>query len=131
MKSFILCCFIALAFSCSASAQLRISAKDAGSHIGDSVTVIAQVFGGKLFPSNNMILLDLGGKHPDQQLTVMIPGTCKANFTDKPESDYTGKTVTVAGKIIDYKGKPEIVVCDPSQLKIVMMDNVRQKPMRK
>ena len=29
-----------------------------------------------------------------------------------------GKTITVTGKVIDYKGKPEIEVTDPKQLTI-------------
>jgi micrococcal nuclease len=117
----ILALFVVL--SVKASAQTIIAAKDAAKHIGETVTITEKVFSGKYFENNKMTLLDLGGYNPNQLLTVMIPGADKEKFKGNPEVDYKGKEVSVTGKIVDYKGKPEIVVTDPKQLKVVMVDN--------
>jgi hypothetical protein len=63
-------------------------------------------------------LLDLGGFHPNQQLTVVIKGQDRSRFTGKPEEYFKGKAVCVTGTIIDYKGKPEIVITDPKDIKL-------------
>jgi len=130
MKRLMICCIALAAFIYSAKAQTVIASKDAAKHIGDSVTVTAKVFGGKLFTPSNMTLLDLGGENPNQDLTVMIGGLDRAKFSGAPEVDYKGKDVTVTGKIISYKGKPEIVVTNPKQLKLVMVDNMRNVPVK-
>jgi DNA/RNA endonuclease YhcR with UshA esterase domain len=77
-----------------------------------------------------MTLLDVGGYNPNQDLTIMIAGTDRSKFKGKPEEDYKGKEVTVIGKVIDYKGKPEIIVTDPSQIKVVLTDNVVPVPFK-
>ena len=104
-----------------ACAQKIIAAKDAAKHIGDSVTITAKVFGGKVFDTN-MILLDVGGYNPNQELTLMIPATAKEKFKGRPDVDYKGKDVTITGVIINFKGKPEIVLNGPKQIKLVMFD---------
>jgi DNA/RNA endonuclease YhcR with UshA esterase domain len=122
-KTLALIGFVAL-FAFNVTAQTKISPKEAEKHINETVTVTGKVFSGKLITSNNMTLLDIGGFNPNQELTVMIEGTNRGKFKGKPEEDYKGKEVTVTGKIIDFKGKPEIVVTEPEQIKVVMADNV-------
>ncbi|QKJ32803.1 hypothetical protein HQ865_24620 [Mucilaginibacter mali] len=109
-----------------AGAQTVIPAKEAAKHIGETVSITDKIFGGKYFENSKMTLLDMGGYNPNQVLTIMIPGADKDKFKGNPEADYKGKDVTVTGKIIDYKGKPEIIVNDPKQLKLVMIDNVNK-----
>jgi hypothetical protein len=92
-----------------AHAQTAIAAKDAKAHIGETVTVIDTVYGGKLL-SSNMTLIDVGGRYPHELLTIMIPAADRSKFSGSPETDWKGKAVSVTGKIIDYKGKPEIVI---------------------
>lgn len=111
------------------SAQTQIAAKDAAKHIGDSVSITDKVFGGKLFTPSNMTLLDIGGYNPNQLLTIMIPGADRGKFKGQPEVDYKGRNVTVIGKLILYKNKPEIVVTDPKQLSLVLTDNKQNPPL--
>ncbi len=114
-----LCIFSLFALLADASgAQISIAAKDAKAHIGDTITITDKVYGGKLL-SSNMTLIDLGGYYPNQLLTVMIPPASRDKFSGKPEVDWKGKQVTVTGKVIDYKGKPEIVVTEASAVKVV------------
>ncbi|MDB5144531.1 MAG: hypothetical protein JWQ66_3244 [Mucilaginibacter sp.] len=86
-----------------------IEAKDAAGHLNENVTVTAKVYGTKDFSS--MILVNVGAAYPDSPLTVVLRGDAKALSTQ-----IDGKTITVTGKVIDYKGKPEIVVTDKGQL---------------
>jgi len=123
-KLLVLISFIAM-FAFTASAQTKIAPKEASKHINETVTVTGKIFGSKFFANNNMTLLDVGGYNPNQELTIMIAGADRPKFKGKPEDDYKGKEVTVTGKIIDFKGKPEIVVTDPEQIKVVMSDNVK------
>jgi len=113
----ILTLFIAL-FAFKASAQTAIAAKDAAKHIGENVTICDKVYSTKLLDGANITFLDLGGNHPDQLLTLVIKGDDRAKFKGQPEVDYKGKDVCVTGVLVDYKGKPEIIVSDPAQLKL-------------
>ncbi|KKM72501.1 hypothetical protein LCGC14_1419860, partial [marine sediment metagenome] len=40
-------------------------------------------------------------------------------FPEPPEEYYLNKTVRTRGLIKEYKGRPEIVITDPSQIEIV------------
>jgi hypothetical protein len=110
--------FISLLFLfASTSAQTKISAKDAPTHIGETVTVCDKVYSTKLIDGSNMTLLNLGGYYPNQLLTVVIKGADRSKFKDAPESFYKDKNICVTGKIVDYKGKPEIVISGPDEVK--------------
>ena len=99
------------------NAQTTIAAKDAKAHIGETVTVSDKVFGGKLL-SSNMTLIDVGAYYPNQLLTIMIPPASRGKFPGRPEVDWKGKVVSVTGKVVDYRGKPEIIINDASQIKV-------------
>lgn len=115
---------VALFTTFTASAQAKIEAKEASKHINETVTVTGKIFSGKLIASNNMTLLDVNGYNPNQDLTVMIAAADRSKFKGKPEEDFKGREVTITGKIIDYKGKPEIVVTEPDQIKLMLADRV-------
>lgn len=123
MKKLVILGLFSLIMIGTASAQTVIAAREAAKHIGDSVTVTDKIFGGKLFTPSNLTLLDMGGYNPNQLLTIMIAGADRGKFKGQPEVDYKGKEVTVTGKLILYKNKPEIVITDPKQLKPVLTDN--------
>lgn len=116
MKYIITLLFVGCLAYC-ANAQTVISAKDAKAHIGETVTITDKVYGGKLL-SSNMTLFDIGGRYPNELLTVMIPPADRSKFSGQPEVDWKDKTVTVTGKVIDYRGKPEIVINDPKALTV-------------
>ena len=122
-KITLLTAFISL-IACSLSAQTRIAAKVAAKHLNETVTIADKVYSTKLIENTNMVLLDLGGEHPNQLLTVVIKGRDRAKFNGKPEEYYKGRDVTVTGKLIDYRGKPEIVVSSPDDLKLTLNDNI-------
>jgi DNA/RNA endonuclease YhcR with UshA esterase domain len=116
-KIFFISAFVLL-FAFKASAQKIIAAKDAASHINETVTVCDKVFSTKLISSSNMTFLDLGGFHPNQLITIVIKGEDRSKFKNAPDEYYKGKNVCITGTVIDYKGKPEIIVSDSTQIKI-------------
>lgn len=123
MKKILLINVLALLFAFTASAQKVISASDAAKHINEKVTICEKVFSSKLITPSNMTFLDLGGFHPNQLLTVVIKGEDRSKFKDAPDEYFKGRNICVTGTVIDYKGKPEIVVSDPGQIKISLQDN--------
>lgn len=86
-----------------------IDIKDAAAHLNETVTLTAKVYGSRDFGS--MILLNLGAAYPDSPLTVVLRGDARSLSTG-----IDGKTITITGQLMDYKGKPEIVVTDKNQL---------------
>jgi micrococcal nuclease len=128
-KLLILTAFAAL-FIYKASAQATIAVKNAARHIGQTVKICDKVVDGKLITPSNATQLDIGGDNPNQQLTIMIPAADRAKFKGHPEVDYRGKDIIVTGKLATYKGKPQIIVSNPKQIKIVLMDNMRMPPVQ-
>jgi DNA/RNA endonuclease YhcR with UshA esterase domain len=114
----------------SATAQTKIPAKDAAKHLNETVTISDKVYSTKLIENTNMVLLDLGGEHPNQYLTVVIRGEDRSKFNSRPEEYYKGREVIVTGKLIDYRGKPEIVVSSPDDLKLNMNDGIIKQPIK-
>lgn len=99
-------------------AQTEIKIEDAAKHEGDSVTICTKVFGGRYFENSNRAptLLNAGAKYPDAPLTIVIFGENRINFKNKPEEFYTDKNICVTGRIVIYKGKPEIIITTEEQI---------------
>jgi DNA/RNA endonuclease YhcR with UshA esterase domain len=117
-KIILLTCLVAAISVTRSSAQTNISAKDAAKHINEKVTVCDQVFGGKFLSGPNITLIDVGGSHPNELLTLFIKGDDRKKFKTPPEEAFKGKKVCVTGQVIDYKGKPEIIITDTAQIKL-------------
>ena len=99
-------------------AQKPVKLEEIASHIGDSVVVSGKVYSTRYFENakDAPTLLNLGEPFPNQLLTVVVYGPYRKNFKDTPETVYKDKTVQVTGKVELYKGKPQIIVQDASQL---------------
>lgn len=96
--------------------KIAIDAPLPATSIAGDTNVCDKFYGGKVL-SSGMVLLNLGGAYPDQKLTVVIKAEDRSKFKDAPDIYYDGKKVCVTGHVEMYKGKPEIVVTDPSQIK--------------
>jgi DNA/RNA endonuclease YhcR with UshA esterase domain len=130
MKSFTLTTSFSVLFIVSAYAQATVSVKNAVKHIGQTVSVCDKVIDEKLVLPANNILLNIGSDNPAQMLTMMIRAADRDKFKGKPEIDYRGKDIIVTGKVVLYKGIPEIVVSDPNHLKLVLVDNPKNPVLR-
>lgn len=105
------------AFSLTSFGQAAIAANDAAKHLNENVVVCGVLFGGKYLNNADITLLDVGGNHPNEQLTLVIKGEDRKKFKAPPEDALKGKQVCITGQIVDYKGKPEIIITDPEQIK--------------
>jgi hypothetical protein len=90
---------------------------DAASHIGESATVCGVVASTEYEPDERSqpTLLDLGKPFPNAVFTAVIYGMDRAKFGN-PEITLRGKRICVTGPITYYRGKPEIVLTEPSEL---------------
>lgn len=111
----------------SAFAQMQIKIEDAAKHAGDSVKICSKIYGGKYLESakNSPTFLNVGGSYPDALLTLVIWNDNRKLFKKPPEEYYKGAQVCITGRIKIVKGKPEMIVSNPDQIKEVIIDKVK------
>lgn len=98
--------FTAVSFS-----QDEISSKDAKNFMGETKTVkgvVASVFTAK----SGTVLINFDEVHPNATFVAVIKKDSGITF----DNIVKGSTLTVTGKIEDFKGKPEIVITEQSQI---------------
>ena len=101
------------------AAQTTIPATEAKNHIGERTTVCGQVMSTHYAAKTkgSPTFLNLDEPYPRQIFTILIWGNDRTKFGD-PETKYGNKRVCVTGLIKDYKGVPEVVAEQPSQIEI-------------
>ena len=85
-----------------------IAITDANKYFGKQVTICEHVYGIKEYPATTQI--NLGGKFPNNPLTIIIFAKNYSKFSKSPVELFTDKNVCVKGKIEEYKGKFQIVL---------------------
>ncbi|WP_445474330.1 thermonuclease family protein [Methanococcoides methylutens] len=95
-----------------------ISYLDAGRYVGQTVTVEGTVVRTARHDGNGIIYLNFHDPY-EGYFTVVIWSDNWERFSQSPELYYNGKHVLVTGKVIEYKGSPEMIVDDPSEIVIV------------
>lgn len=108
-----------LATSTAAQAGLpRLLSYQAKNHIWDNATVCGLVVSTEFVASGQRspTFLDLDHPRPDQPFTIVIWGDHRAKF-GTPEVTLANRRVCVTGMIQDFRGTPEIVATDPSQIR--------------
>lgn len=128
MKNAFLLIVITTLLHYNASAQTPITTKNALKHIGEMVTVYGKVDSVKLINASNTALLVLGEPDQTQYLTVVIKGTNGDIFKNFTKVYYKGTNIRATGKIVKYKDKPELIINDPTQLKVNLTDNIVRIP---
>lgn len=101
-----------LVFLCSLNfAQDEISSKEAKNFIGETKNVKGIV--ASVFVSNKgTVLINFDDVHPNESFVAVIMNDANITFDNITK----GSTVTVSGKIEDYKGKPEIIIKEQAQI---------------
>lgn len=88
--------------------------EQAKDHVGEEATVRGKVFGVHITQKGDAFL-NIGAAHPDAPFTaVCFAGAIPAETLNA----FDGKTVSIKGKIKDYKGKVEIVLDKAEQIKV-------------
>ena len=102
-------------------AQKKVAASDVHNFVGDTVMVCGKIYGGRFLDYGNRkpTLLNMGAKFPKQDLTVIIYGDNRMKFGYKPEDMLNEKEICVTGRVELYNNKPQLVVTDPFQIKIM------------
>ncbi len=85
-----------------------VKAEEAGRHIGEYAVVCYRIYGHKAL--DGLTLVNLGADYPNSLITVVLKGDARKAF-----KKLDGRNVCVTGKIVDYKGKPEIIVYEPEK----------------
>ena len=93
-----------------------INWQDAGKHYGEYVTVEGKIV--ITYNSGKACFLNF---HRNYRLyfTAVIFASDFHKFNKDPETLFYGKNVQITGKIKEYKGKPEIIVNNTEQIKII------------
>ena len=96
----------------------RIAPEDAGKYTGSQATVCGKVV--KVFcaahAKGEPTMLDFGRSRG--AFTVLIWGEDRSKFEKPLETLYDGKEICATGTVKEYRGRPEMIVRDPSQIKV-------------
>jgi DNA/RNA endonuclease YhcR with UshA esterase domain len=95
----------------------RITAAQAKDYIGKVATVCGVVASARYAEKvkGSPTFLNLDKPYPTQIFTIVIWGSDRPKF-GQPEVSLKGKRICVSGKIREYKGEPEVIVSEKSQL---------------
>jgi hypothetical protein len=107
--------------------QTEVKLEQLKNHVGDTVKVKGKIYGARYLETakNTPTLINVGGAYPNQLLTIVIWGYVKKEFDYDPgDKKNVGGIAVVTGKVELYKEKPQIVVNDPSQLRIFVDQEV-------
>ena len=104
----------------SLQARSSISPEEAINFVGTSQTVCGTVASVKYLSTDSKAptFLNLNQPYPDQVFTALIWGENRGKFSYAPEVKLDGKKICVSGLIETYKGKAEIIVSEPKQIRM-------------
>lgn len=91
----------------------RIKPSDAREYIGRKVIVEGYV--ADVVVREKVAYLNFEKRYPDNPFTGVVFASDFEKFGDL--EDYKGKTVTLTGKVTEYRGKPQIILNSPKQIK--------------
>ena len=113
-------CSLFFSFALVGHSQETVKLSYLSDYIGDSVKVCGKVESARYMKAadDSITVINVGGKYPDQLLTIVIWRQHRSQFAGSPEIDWIGKQVCVTGKVEIYNKKPEIVVKQTSQVQI-------------
>jgi hypothetical protein len=94
-----------------------ITAQDAINHIDKNVTVCSKVYGVKA--TGKVTFINVGARFPNSPLTLVIFEKDRANFKGSLEDLYADKNICVRGKVVEYKGKAEIIITQPEEITVM------------
>lgn len=111
------CLFLLLATVAWASSSYAgtISPEQAGSHIGQLVTVEGVVTEVHTARSGSATFIDMSGIYPNNAFTGVIFARDMAAVGDV--SAFAGRTVDISGTVQLYRNRPEIIIRSASQIR--------------
>jgi len=117
MKQTLLHLFFIIILPLAVKAQSpKIKAEEAMQYVGKTVTVTDSIYSTKTLDS--VTLLNMGGHYPNQLLTLVILKADLRKFIIDPAKILNNRNLTVTGKIVEYQGKPQMMLSTLQQVKI-------------
>lgn len=114
-----LLCFVAsVAWQGEVQAWAALSAAEAANHVGETATVCGIVASAKYATSSrgSPTFLNLDRPYPNHVFTALIWEEDRPKFQRAPES-HLGERICVDGAISNYRGRPQIIITNPKQLR--------------
>lgn len=107
----------ALLLRAATALAVNVDADQAGRHVGETATVCGTVASAHFSARTPgaPTFLDLDKPYPDAGFTLVIFGRDRAKF-GTPETALLGRRVCATGVISRHRGRPEMILQDPSQL---------------
>ena len=90
----------------------------AGKYLGRKVIVEGKIVDTYHHLKSNTVFLNFEKPYPNQCFTGVIFSSNLYKFVQNPEDYYLNKIVRIVGEIKEYKGRPEIILEDPSQIEV-------------
>ena len=113
---YVLICLSFISFISTATHAAVLNPTEAEKHIGESVTICGTVASAHYAAHSKgaPTFLNLGHAYPSEDFTAVIWGENRSKF-GTPEN-LTGQRICVTGPITLYRGKPEMILQDTSQM---------------
>ena len=121
MKHLFIIAAITLLSAALVSAQNIVPAKNAAKYFGHKIKVCDKVYGSS--HTSDGTLLYLGEDYPKPLLTIIIKASDLSKFKGHPDIDFKGKDICITGVVVNDKGKAEIIVTNPKQIKPYLVDS--------
>ena len=110
-------CVLAWILTAGGAEAATLTAPQAKDHVEETATVCdivaSATFAARI--KGSPTFLNLGTPYPDQIFTAVIWGSDRPKF-HQPEVQYRGKRLCVTGRIKMFRGHPEIIVKELSQI---------------
>jgi DNA/RNA endonuclease YhcR with UshA esterase domain len=108
---------VLVAFSSGFASAASLTTEEAAHHVGETATVCGGVASANYasHSKGQPTFLNLDKAYPNQTFTAVIWESDRSKF-GTPESALLGKQVCATGVIQLFRGRPEVVLHDPSQL---------------
>ena len=118
-RSIVVLAFCLLSLPSLQAQAKKLTTSEAKDHIGDRATVCGKVVSTHYAKSSKgePTFLNLDEPYPKEVFTILIWGSDREKF-GTPEDEYKGLRVCVTGKIINFRGRPEIVATERGQIEI-------------
>ncbi len=98
-----------------ADAVRRVTAANAKDHIGYKAVVTGTVV--EVYRLEKLVRLNFEKRFPNQPFTAIVYSN-KTNLFPNLDA-YKGKRVEVTGKIVEYRDRPEMVLTNTTQIKVL------------
>jgi len=95
-----------------------VPACSAGNYLGKEILVEGTVADTYRDLKSNTVFLNFEKAYPNHCFTAVIFSSDQYKFVEYSEKYYSNKIVRIRGIIKEYKGKPEIILKDPSQIEV-------------